>query len=215
MDGVAVYLVDDDASFLRAQSRMLRAAGLNVCSFTSPAEFLRELSLQTCGCVVTDLSMPDMSGLQLQEALARAGAELPLVFLTGRGDIPSSVHAMRGGAVDFLEKCAAQENLLAAIRKALTRDADDHEARTRFKALHDRFSRLTPREREVLRHVVRGAMNKQIAATLGISERTVKLHRTAITAKAGVHSPALLATLARDAKLFDSEGLQERSARTS
>jgi two-component system, LuxR family, response regulator FixJ len=215
MDRVVVYLVDDDASFLRAQSRMLRAAGLSVCGFTSPAEFLREISLQTRGCVVTDLSMPDMSGLQLQEALAKAGAELPLVFLTGHGDIPSSVHAMRGGAVDFLEKCAAQENLLAAIRKALTRDAGDHEARTRFQALHDRFSRLTPREREVLRHVVRGAMNKQIAATLGISERTVKLHRTAITAKAGVHSPALLATLARDAKLFDSEGLQELSARTS
>jgi FixJ family two-component response regulator len=205
MSGPAtVHVVDDDASFLRALSGMLRAVGFNVRSFASAAELLAQSGPESRGCVVTDLSMPDMDGLELQAALRKIGAVLPVVFLTGRGDIPSSVHAMRGGAIDFLEKHATQEELLAAIRRALEDDAAHYDARSRQTELRQRFAKLTPREREVLLHVVNGRMNKQIAASLGINERTVKLHRTSITTKVGVHSAAQLATLASDARLFES-----------
>jgi two-component system response regulator FixJ len=151
--------------------------------------------------VVTDLSMPDMTGLELQAALAQKGATLPLVFLTGNADVPTTVLAMREGAVDFLEKTASQEKLLASVGRALERDAAQHQDRTRLFELRQRFARLTPREHEVLAQVVNGMMNKQIAARLGIRERTVKLHRSSIVAKMGVHSAAQLATLARDAGL--------------
>ena len=190
--GGTVFLVDDDESFLVAQSRMLRVSGLEVLAFRSAADLLPNLSPESRGCVVSDLLMPGMSGLQLQTALSASGAVLPIVFLTGYGDISSSVQAMRGGAVDFLEKQAPREELLAAIRRALEHDAASHEARARIAELRRRFGRLTPRELQVLRHVMSGAMNKQIAARLSISERTVKLHRRSISTKAGVHSTAKL-----------------------
>ena len=189
-----VYLVDDDASFARALARLLGASGFRVRSFSSGAELLAAVSPESQGCVVADLAMPGIDGLELQERLARGGVHLPFVFLTGRGDIPSSVRAMRGGAIDFLEKHAPKETLLAAVQRALASSRDMGELRRRFAA-------LTGRELEVLRHVVRGRMNKQIAADLGIHERTVKLHRTALTTKLGVRSAAELATLARDAGL--------------
>ena len=205
MSGPAtVHVVDDDASFLSALSRMLRTAGFEVRSFASAAELLAQSSPETRGCLVTDLSMPGMDGLELQAALTKIGVVLPVVFLTGCGDIPSSVHAMRGGAIDFLEKRATLEELLAAIRRALEHDAAHHDARSRLTELRRKFAKLTPREREVLLHVVNGRMNKQIAASLGINERTVKLHRMSITTKVGVHSAAQLATLASDARLFES-----------
>jgi two-component system response regulator FixJ len=194
-----VHLVDDDPSFLLAQSRMLRAAGFPVSTFESAARLLACITPADRGCVVTDLWMPDMGGLELQAALYSAGSVLPIVFLTGNADIPSTVHAIRAGATDFLEKTASQESLLDAIRRALLSDASSHETRCQAVELRQRFSRLTPREREVLQHVVTGSMNKQIAARLDIHERTVKLHRTAITVKLGVHSTALLAVMARDA----------------
>jgi FixJ family two-component response regulator len=191
-DAPIVHLVDDDASFARALARLLGASGFRVRSFSSGAELLAAVSPQSEGCVVADLAMPGIGGLELQERLAQGGVPLPVVFLTGRGDIPSSVRAMRGGAVDFLEKHAAKDDLLAAVRRALASGRDAAELRRRFAA-------LTTREREVLQHVVRGRMNKQIAADLGIHERTVKLHRTALTTKLGVRSAAELVTLARDA----------------
>jgi two-component system, LuxR family, response regulator FixJ len=194
-----VHLVDDDPSFLLAQSRMLRAAGFPVSTFDSAARLLTCITPADRGCVVTDLWMPGMSGLELQAALYSKGSVLPIVFLTGNADIPSTVHAIRAGATDFLEKTASQESLLDAIRRALVSDANSHETRRQAVELRQRFSRLTPREREVLQHVVTGSMNKQIAARLDIHERTVKLHRTAITVKLGVHSTALLAVMARDA----------------
>ncbi|MBX5461280.1 MAG: response regulator transcription factor [Steroidobacteraceae bacterium] len=199
---VSVYLVDDDRDFLNALERVVRAAGLEPQAFTSADELLQLVSPQTRGCVVTDLSMPGTNGLQLQTALAERGAILPIIFLTGYGSIPGSVQAMRAGAVDFLEKTAPYEELLAAIRRALASEDAAYNARCRLDELQRRFATLTPREREVLEQVVSGRMNKQIAASLGISERTVKLHRTAITTKVGVHSSAQLALLTLEARVF-------------
>jgi FixJ family two-component response regulator len=181
-------VVDDDASVRNALGRMLRASGYTVQLYASGQEFLDQCSTATAGCVLVDLDMPGLSGLELQMALARSNHPLPVVFLTGRGDIPSSVRAMRQGAEDFLTKQAPKADVLAAVERALARD-------TRERANRDRLAGLTPREREVLGHVVAGKLNKQIAAALGLNERTVKLHRTAITTKLGVPSVAELTKL--------------------
>jgi FixJ family two-component response regulator len=183
-------------------SRLLRASGFETASYAAAGELLAALKPQSRGCVVADLSMPGIDGLELQAILARTGILLPVVFLTGHGDIPSTVQAMRGGAADFLEKLAPRDRLLDAIRGALARDEAEHLRRRRLEDLQRQFGKLTSRELQVLRQVVGGRMNKQIAADLGISERTVKMHRTAITTKVGVHSSAQLATLSREAGLF-------------
>lgn len=197
----SVYLVDDDPSFLHALTRLLRAVGLNVRGFASARELLLHVSPVSRGCVVTDLSMPGMSGLELQQELARKDALLPVLFLTGHGNISSSVHAMREGAADFLEKNASHHEVLAAIQRAFEKDAVAHAAREKQNDARRRFSKLTPRENEVLIHVLRGQMNKQIAANLGISVRTVKLHRASLRSKVGLHSGAQLAVLAHEAGL--------------
>jgi two-component system response regulator FixJ len=201
-----VYVVDDDPSFRTAVTRMLRAAGLSVQSFASGRELLADLVVgraQPSGCVLADLRMPHLDGLQLQEACTEAGVGLPFVFLTGQGDVPSAVSAMRHGAVDFLDKCAPQHALLGALESALERDASARASRARREQLEQRFAALTERENEVLAQVVRGRMNKQIAASLGIHERTVKLHRSAITTKLRVRSVAELTTLARQSGRFE------------
>jgi FixJ family two-component response regulator len=198
-----VHLVDDDPAFLTAMGRYLRAAGFAVASFASGAELLSQVTKQTRGCVVADLAMPGLSGLELQAMLAERDVAMPMVFLTGHADIPSSVRAMRSGAIDFLEKLAPKEQLVTAIGRALERDAETYAARLRMEERRQRLAALTCREREVLAWVVRGKMNKQIAAVLGIHERTVKLHRTAITTKLGVHAVAQLAILASEARLVE------------
>jgi len=190
-----VRIVDDDASFLTALARMLRAAGFAVKTFASAEEFLTRPELEAPGCVLVDLQMPGLSGLDLQDALAQGGHQLPVIFLSGHGDIPTTVHAMRRGAEDFLTKRAPRAGVLAAVKRALERDARERAARARRDAVHARFAALTPREREVLQHVVQGQLNKQIAYDLGIHERTVKLHRTAFTTKLGVASVAELTKL--------------------
>jgi two-component system response regulator FixJ len=190
-----VRVVDDDASFRKAVARMLRASGFAVKTFASAAEFLARPEVEVPGCVLVDLQMPGSSGLDLQEALAQAGHAMPVVFLSGHGDIPTTVQAMRRGAEDFLTKRASREELLAAVRRALARDVRERAERARREALRGRFAALSPRELEVLQHVVRGRLNKQIAADLGIHQRTVKLHRTAITTKLGVFSVAELTKL--------------------
>ena len=199
-----VFLVDDDASFLTAVARLLRASGFTVQPFASAQEFLAQLREDTPGCVIADLQMPAMSGLDLQAALAKTGNAMPVIFLTGHGDIPSTVQAMRDGAEDFLEKRAPKETLLAAVTRALARDAMERESRTKINGVRARFGKLSGREQEVLAQVLRGALNKQIASELGICERTVKLHRTSITTKLGVHSVAELSRLAQEAGLGGS-----------
>jgi two-component system response regulator FixJ len=196
-----VHVIDDDASFRVSLARLLKASGYTVETHASAADFLAELG-DGAGCVVTDLRMPGMDGLELQQALKRGANVLPVVFLTGEGDIPTTVQAMRQGAEDFLTKRAPKEELLAAVDRAIARDARSRAESARLHALWARFDNLTNRELEVLRHVVAGRLNKQIAANLGISERTVKLHRTAITTKLQAHSVAELTRLAQASGLF-------------
>ena len=196
-----VHLVDDDAEFLAATCRFVRSAGFPVASFSSVAALLAQVSAETHGCVVADLVMPELGGLELQQLLTRQGVLMPVVFLTGQGNIPSSVRAMRGGAIDFIEKLAPKEELTAAITRALERDAEVHLARAKLAERRRRFDMLTDREREVLVLVVRGQRNKQIAGALGVTERTVKHYRGAISTKLGVHSVAQLAILASEASL--------------
>ncbi len=202
--GPTIYIVDDDESFLVAISRMLRAAGFSVKTYQSGYEFLRHLDPDAPGCVLADLQMPGMSGLELQSALEQSSNPLPILFLTGHGDIPSTVQAMRHGAEDFLEKLAPKETLIEAVNRAVARDAREREERNHQRELRERIKKLSDRELEVLGHVVQGQLNKQIASDLGIHERTVKLHRTAITNKLRVHSVAELTMLAQDASLFPS-----------
>jgi len=197
-----VHLVDDDASFLAATSRLLRASGFAVKTFSSASDFLEQRDANAPGCVLADLQMPEMSGLDLQSALARTCNPLPILFLTGHGDIPSTVRAMQAGAEDFLEKRASKEKLLDAVFRALARDARERVKRARQVELRARFAPLTKRELEVLAHVVLGRLNKQIAADLCIHERTVKLHRTAITTKLHVQSVAELTRLTDEAGIF-------------
>ncbi len=197
-----VHIVDDDASFLAATARLVRASGFAVKTFSSASDFLAQRDADLPGCVLADLQMPGMNGLDLQSALARTRDPLPILFLTGHGDIPSTVRAMRSGAVDFLEKCAPKEKLLHALQRALARDARERNSRARQRGLRARFDALTEREFEVLADVVQGKLNKQIAAELGIHERTVKLHRTAITTKLGVQSVAELTRLTLEAGIF-------------
>jgi FixJ family two-component response regulator len=197
-----VYIVDDDASFLSATSRLLRASGFEVKTFSSAAAFLAQRESDAPGCVVADLQMPGMNGFDLQSALAKSLYPLPILFLTGHGDVPASVRAMRGGAEDFLEKRAPGDKIVDAIRRCLTRDARERHSRSQSHALRARFDVLSSRELEVLSHVVRGKLNKQIADDLRIHERTVKLHRTAITTKLGVSSVAELTRATLEAGIF-------------
>ena len=199
-----VFVVDDDISFLRSMSRLLLASGFQVVIHNSAAEFLAELHPDMNGCVITDLMMPGIDGMALQEALRKAGSPLPILFLTGHGDIPTTVQAMRGGAEDFLTKQAPKRDLIAAVNRALAQNEHNRAERARLQALRQPFELLTDREREVLRHVVQGKLNKQIAADLGIHERTVKLHRTNLTAKLRVHSVAELTRMVQEAGAFQS-----------
>ena len=190
-----IHVVDDDASFLTALSRLLRTTGFAVKTFGSAEELLAGLAADARGCVIADLRMPGASGLELQESLARAGNSIPVIFLTSAGDIPSTVRAMRRGAEDFLSKEAPKEDLLDAVKRAFDRDAAKHAERARLEALRAPFETLTPRDCEVLNHVLAGKLNKQIARELGIDERSVKRHRTSIMAKLRVESVAALTHL--------------------
>jgi len=196
-----VYIVDDDASFLKSVARLLRSAGYNVQTFESATAFLAQLGPEMSGCVLADLQMPGLNGLELQAALVRSSNPLPIVFLSAQRDIPATVKAMRHGAEDFLTKLCSKEDLLDAVRRALVRAAGEDQHRRRF-------AQLSPRELEVLQQVVEGRLNKEIADKLGINIRTVKLHRTNLTRKLGVQSVAELTRLAEASGWFQAENRQ-------
>jgi len=193
-----VHVVDDDVSFLTAISRLLRAGRYTVQTFTSAADFLKQLDSETPGCVVADLRMPGQSGFDLQSCLTKAENPVPIIFLTGHGDIPTSVRAMRDGAVDFLTKPVKKSDLFEAIERALARNREENERRSRRREQQNRFDVLTPREQEVMRHVIGGKLNKQIAFDLCTSERTVKAHRASIMDKLGVKSVAEMVRFAEE-----------------
>jgi FixJ family two-component response regulator len=197
-----VFVVDDDTSFLRSLTRLLTAMGYAVEAFASAQDFLSRPDPTRPGCVVADLQMPGTNGLQLQEALRDSENPLPVIFLTGQGDIPTTVSAMRSGAEDFLTKRAPKEELLAAVERAFERDGRERAQRQRRREVRQRLEGLSEREKEVLSHVVKGKMNKEIAAALNINLRTVKLHRTNITRKLHVQSVVELARLADETQFF-------------
>lgn len=187
-----VYFVDDDEFFLGVTSKMLLREGFDVNTYISAADLLKDLKSEAHGCILADLNMPGMDGLALQSTLRERINPLPVVFLTGAGDIPASVKAMRQGAEDFLTKDARKDDLIAAIKRALARNEEEQSVREKKSEVRKLLGLLSDRELEVLEHVVQGKLNKQIADDLGIAERTVKLHRTNITTKLGMPSVAEL-----------------------
>ena len=188
--GEIVYVIDDEAGMRKALTRLLRSEGFDVRAFASAREFLAAYRVEETACIVLDVSMPELDGLELQRRLAHAGALAPIVFLTGRGDIPMSVHAIKAGAVDFLTKPVNDAALLHAVRTALQHAVSRKAMDVTTAALAARFATLTPREREVMVHVVAGKLNKQIAADLDTAESTIKIHRGRVMKKMGVVSVA-------------------------
>jgi FixJ family two-component response regulator len=192
----AVFVVDDDPAVRKSLTRLLSSAGYAAEAFASAREFLaREPYAGPC-CLVLDVRMPGLTGLDLQEALARAGRRMAIVFVTGHGNLPIGVKAMKAGAVDFLTKPVDDEDLLAAIERAVARDVQDVGAEARVTEIRERVQMLTPRETEVFALVVTGMLNKQIASELGISEKTVKVHRARVMEKTRAGSLAELVRLA-------------------
>ncbi|MGZ8143921.1 MAG: response regulator transcription factor [Methylosarcina sp.] len=194
-----VFIVDDDTAVLKALTRLLRSVGLNVATFASPQKFLEQFETGLQGCLVLDVSMPTLNGLELQRGLAAKGNMLPVIFLTGNGDIPMSVQAMKQGAVDFLTKPVHEQDLITAIHAAFKKDFMNRRSHADLAEIRERLVTFTPREREVLKHVVSGRLNKQIAANLGTVEKTVKVHRAHLMTKLKVRSLADLVRMAERA----------------
>jgi FixJ family two-component response regulator len=194
--GFTTFLVDDDPAVLRSIARLLNAAGYKTKSFSSPQKFLSAHDPAVPGCAIIDLVMSEIDGLNVQQALIEAGSERPIIFLTGQPDIPSSVKAMKAGAVDFLTKPVKREALFSALTHAAEVDAASRRKRNESKSIDALLATLTHREREVLEHVIAGRLNKQIAASLGTVEKTVKVHRGRMMSKLGVRCVADLVRLA-------------------
>jgi FixJ family two-component response regulator len=193
MDAEAlVFVVDDDAPMRASLQNLLRSVGLRVEAFASAQEFLRSTRPDVPSCLVLDVRLPGLSGLELQQRLAAGDMAMPIIFITGHGDIPMTVQAMKAGAVEFLSKPFRDQVLLDAIQQALARDRAAHEQRAQSEELRRRYRSLTPRERDVLALVVTGLLNKQIAGELGTSEASVKVHRQHVMAKMGAGSLAAL-----------------------
>ena len=191
-----VFVVEDDAPLRESLQDLLRSVGLRVAAFASAQEFLHSKRPEVPGCLVLDVRLPGLSGLELQQRLAEADIEIPIIFITGHGDIPMSVRAMKAGAVEFLTKPFRDQELLDAIQQALARDRHARDQRAEIAALRRRFDSLTPRQRDVMALVVAGLLNKQIAGELGTSEATVKTHRKYVMAKMGAGSLADLIRMA-------------------
>ena len=193
-----VHVVDDDEMARKGAARLLTAADYQVRTHASAHDFLSAVDPNAPGCIILDVQMPGLSGLELQVALADRAITLPIVFMTAHGRIPDSVRAIQRGAVDFLVKPVDGDVLLAAVARALAQDAAARVSRARQEDLRSRYERLTPREREVFLHLLRGQLNKQVAADLDITERTIKLHRASILQKLEVGSMAEMARLAAE-----------------
>jgi FixJ family two-component response regulator len=198
-----VFVVDDDLSVRRSTERLIRSAGLKVQTFTSAREFLRNPRPEGPACLVLDVRMPGLSGMDLQRELTESGILIPIIFVTGHGDIPMSVRAMKAGAVEFLTKPFRTRGLLDAVRAAIERDRFAYQVRSETGELRQRYEQLTPREREVMALVITGRPNKHVASELVTTERTVKFHRAHIMQKMGAES---LADLVRMAERLGTAG---------
>jgi FixJ family two-component response regulator len=191
-----VHVVDDDASFRKAISRLLKVSGYEIAEYESATSFLRAIDNAKPGCIVLDVKMPTVGGLQLQNELSKLPQNWPIIFMTGHGDIPTSVRAIKAGAEDFLSKPVSKQTLLEAIERALVRSAAIRQIQDQLDSLRSLISALTPREAEVFALMVRGKLNKQIAHLLGTSERTVKAHRHMVMQKLRVQSFAEVVSIA-------------------
>ena len=192
-----VFVVDDDASMRDAISRLLNAVGLTVQTFASARAFLNRRLPDVPGCVVLDVRLPGLSGLDLQREMVERGIHIPVVFITGHGDIPMSVQAMKAGAVEFLTKPFRDQDLLDAVRSGILLDRKEREERAELAELRDCVRQLTQREQEVMSLVVSGLLNKQIALQLGTSEKTIKIHRSQVMRKMRAHSLAHLVRISQ------------------
>ena len=191
-----VYIVEDDKSFLKSMERLLRAAGYRVAASASAHSFLARTSIRRPACLLLDVQLPDIDGLNLQQRLIESGSSLPVIFMTGHGNIPMSVQAMKKGAVDFLPKPFEARDLLNAVAISLELDTRGRKKEIQLRKITSMVDSLTPREKEVMRWVITGKLNKQIALAMGITEKTVKVHRSRIMQKTGVTSVAELVHLA-------------------
>jgi FixJ family two-component response regulator len=201
----SIHVVDDDEATRKGTARLLAAAGFDVRTYASAGDLLAAVEPDTKGCVVLDVRLPDQSGLELQVALAKRDISLPIIFITGYAEIPDTVRAIQRGAIDFLTKPVDGTVLLAAVSRALAQDAATRAARERQRTLRARYERLTLREREVFLHLIGGQLNKQVAADLHITERTIKQHRARILEKLEVGSMAEMARLAAELGLNPPE----------
>ena len=199
-DEPLVYVVDDDEAVRDSLTLLLKAVGLTGQAFSSAAEFLSNYDPEQHGCLVADIRMPGMSGLDLQEELIRRGAPIPLIFITGHGDVPMAVDAMKSGALDFIEKPFRDQDLLDRVHQALAWDKECRIENLKTLAIRERLATLTPRETEVMECVVQGQANKVIAMDLGVSQRTVEIHRARVMEKMGVRSVAKLVRAVEAAK---------------
>ena len=191
-----VFLVDDEPAVVKAMSRLLRTKGYEVRAFTSPQDFLATHDAAAPGCALFDVSMPGLNGLELQEAITAGGFGRPVIFMTGKGDIPTSVRAMKAGAIDFLTKPVSDRDIFAAIARAEKQDADARQLQTEKTSIQAKIATLTPREQQVMTHVVAGRLNKQIAGDLGTVEKTIKVHRSRMMGKLGMRTVADLVRMA-------------------
>jgi FixJ family two-component response regulator len=191
-----VFLVDDEPAVVKAMSRLLGIKGYDVQAYTSPQDFLANHDAAVPGCAVFDVSMPGLNGLELQAALTAGGFGRPVIFITGKGDIPTSVRAMKAGAIDFLTKPVSDNDIFDAIARAEKQDADARQVQAERTSIQEKLATLTPREQQVMAHVVAGRLNKQIAGDLGTVEKTIKVHRSRVMGKLGVRTVVDLVRMA-------------------